>query len=336
MTNRTFRGGAIFLAAALALSALGTLGLASGRIDQLKKHIEAACADKTGKVGVAVKHLESGEELVINGDEPFPMASTFKLPVLVEVLAQVKEGKFRLDDELAVLPGDLHLGSGMLSSLTAPGIKLSVLNTAKLMMMISDNSAADILLAKIGPENVNKRLAQYGIQGISVNRSCQKLILDLYGLDYERYKAASVEAIEGAYQDAVRARPEHSEEVRKNFSKNPEDQSTPRAMVVLLEKLFKKEILDPGGCDLALIIMMDCQTGLGRIKGLLPPGTSVAHKTGTIDGTANDVGIIALPEGLGHVALAVMSKDFSLDSADIEKIISQVGRFVYDYFVFSK
>jgi len=309
---------------------------AVGRLDQLKKHIEAACADKTGKVGVAAKCLETGEELLINGDEPFPMASTFKLPVLVEVLAQVKEGKFSLDDEVSILPPDQHLGSGMLSALTAPGIKLSIRNVANLMMMISDNSAADILLAKVGPENVNKRLRQFGVQGISVNRTCQKLILDLYGLDYERYKNLSAAEIEGAYINAAKTQPQRSEDARKNFSQSPQDQSTPRAMNVLLEKLYKKEILDPASCDLALRIMFDCQTGTGRIKGLLPPGTAVAHKTGTIDGTANDVGVIVLPDGVGHVALSILSKNFTLETEDIEKIISQAARYVYDYFTFSR
>lgn len=325
----------ILLGALLILSSLAPAE-ALGRLDQLKKHIEAACADKTGKVGVAAKCLETGEELLINGDEPFPMASTFKLPVLVEVLAQAAEGKFSLDDEVAIFPPDQHLGSGILSALTAPGIKLSIRNVANLMMMISDNSAADILLAKVGPENVNKRLRQFGISGISVNRSCQKLILDLYGLDYEKYKSLSAEEIEGAYVNALKAQPQRSEDIRKNFSRDPQDQSTPRAMNALLEKIYKKEILDPASCDLALKIMFDCQTGTGRIKGLLPPGTAVAHKTGTIDGTANDVGLIVLPDGLGHVALSILSKDFTLETEGIEKIIGEAARYVYDYFTFSR
>lgn len=323
--------GALFI-----LSIRAVPASAAGRIEQLRKHIEGACADKTGKVGVAVKCLETGEELYINGDESFPMASTFKLPVLVEVLAQVKEGKFRLDDEVVLVPADQHLGSGLLSSLTAPGIKLSVRNVANLMMMISDNSAADILLAKVGPENVNSRLRRYGIQGLTVNRSCQELILDTLGLDYQTYKDRTAGEIDTAASRAEAAKPGYLDGIRREFSRNPEDQSTPRAMNALLEKLFKKEILDPESSDLALNILFGCQTGTARIKGLLPPGTAVAHKTGTIDGTANDAGIIVLPDGLGHLALTVLCKDFDLETPDIEKIISQVARFAYDYFTFSR
>ena len=325
----------VLTAGLIVASAAGT-ALAVGRIDQLKKHIEAVSVDKTGKVGVAAKCLETGEELVINGDAAFPMASTFKLPVLVEALAQIKEGKFKLDDEIDVMPADLHLGSGMLSSLVAPGIKLSVRNVMQLMMMISDNSAADILLAKVGAENVNRRLQGWGIQGIRVDRSCQELILDTLGLDPQVYKTKSAAEIEAAVAKLEAAQPGKLEELGKQFSRNPKDQSTPRAMNALLEKIYRKEILDPESCDLALNIMFTCDTGQGRIKGLLPPGTAVAHKTGTIDGTANDVGIIVLPDGVGHVALSVFCKDFERETPEVEKIISQIGRYVYDYFTFSR
>ncbi len=330
------RASAILFGLVLASACLAQTGWASGRIEQLRKHIQAACADKVGKVGVAVKCLETGEEVTLNGDESFPMASTFKLPVLVEALAQAKEGRFRLDDEVSIQPADQHLGSGMLASLVAPGIKLSIRNVAQLMMMISDNSAADILLAKVGSENVNRRLKQWGIQGINVSRSCQELILDTLGLDYRTYKDKSAAEIEAAVARLEAAQPGKLDEIRKEFSKNPKDQSTPRAMNALLEKIFKKEILDPESCDLALRIMFACDTGQARIKGLLPPGTAVAHKTGTIDGTTNDVGIIVLPDGTGHVALSVFSKDFTLPTEDVEKIISQVARFVYDYYLFAR
>ncbi len=336
MNSRIQKVASVALAAGLIIASAAGTAVAVGRIDQLKKHIEAASVDKTGKVGVAAKCLETGEELIINGDVTFPMASTFKLPVLVEALAQIKEGKFKLDDEIDILPADLHLGSGMLSSLVAPGIKLSVRNVMQLMMMISDNSAADILLAKVGAENVNKRLQGWGIQGLRVDRSCQELILDTLGLDPQVYKTKSTAEIEAAVAKLEAAQPGKLEELGKQFSRNPKDQSTPRAMNALLEKLYKKEILDPGSCDLALNIMFTCDTGQGRIKGLLPPGTAVAHKTGTIDGTANDVGIIVLPDGVGHVALSVFCKDFERETPEVEKIISQIGRYVYDYFTFSR
>jgi beta-lactamase class A len=106
-------------------------------------------------------------------------------------------------------------------------------------------------------------------------------------------------------------------------------------MNLLLEKIYKREILDPASCSLILSIMLQCQTGEGRIRGGLPPGTPLAHKTGTIAGTVNDVGILFLPDGLGHVALSILTKDFEDQTEDVEKILAEIARFVYDYFAFA-
>ena len=305
------------------------------RLGRLHRHIENVVKRADGEVGVAVRHLESGQELELNAATSFPMASVFKVPVLVEVMAQVKEGRFSLDDEVSVQKPDQHLGSGILSSLTAPGITLTVRNLINLMMLLSDNSATDILLEKVGAENVNKRLGEYGIAGISVNRSCQELIMDRIGLDYEKFKGKTLDEVAAA---AGNLRPPSAEDDRESirvFSAEMKDQSTPAAMNELLAKIWKKEILDPESCDLIISIMLRCQTGRQRIKGELPPGTAVAHKTGTIAGTVNDAGIIYLPDGQGHVVLTVFTKNFSDETEDVEKIIAEVARSVYDFFYFT-
>ncbi|MBP1767642.1 MAG: hypothetical protein H6P98_1757, partial [Candidatus Aminicenantes bacterium] len=178
------------------MKAAPAMEAAGGRSARLRSRIENVIKKARGEVGVALRHLESGQGLEFNAGSRFPMASTFKLPVFVEIMAQVKEGKFSLDDEVSIQKADQHLGSGMLSSLTAPGIKLTVRNLVNLMMMISDNSATDILLAKVGAENVNTRLRGYGIEGISVNRSCQELIMDWMGVDSQKYKGYTLEQIE--------------------------------------------------------------------------------------------------------------------------------------------
>jgi beta-lactamase class A len=286
------------------------------KIERLKHQIERIVHDKDGVVGVAVKHMETGQSLAINGEVGFPMASTFKVPILVELLFQVKDGRFRLDEEIEVQKSDQHLGSGMFSRLVMPGLKLSVLNAVHFMMMISDNSATDILLAKVGAERINVRLKGLGIDGISVNRSCQALITDLMAMENvagrEAFKAAIVQ-----------------------FGQDPQDQATPAAMAALLEKIFKKEIIDPESCDLIQQIMFKCETGAARIKGELPAGTPVAHKTGTVPGTVNDVGIITLPDGQGHVVLSVLTKEFAGEAAEVEVLIAKIARLVYDYFLFA-
>lgn len=304
-------------------------------LQRLEKQIRVVFEREEGEVGVSLLHIESGTELAVNGDTIFPMASAFKVPLLVEVLYQVQEGGFGLDDEFRVAKTDQHLGSGMLSSLTAPGIVLSVRNLVNLMMFISDNSATDMLLTKVGAAGVNARLRALGIEGISVDRSCQELIMDFVGMDYAKYGHLPLDEVTAA-RDTARRTPEERKEAIAAFNADPRDQATPKAMTALLAKIFRKEILDPDSCDLILDIMLRCQTGGRRIKGELPPGTPVAHKTGTIAGTVNDCGIIYLPDGQGHVVLTVWTKNFLGKTEDVEAIIAKVARFAYDYFYFSE
>jgi len=304
-------------------------------IERLRFQIEAVIEGIEGELGVAVKHLESGEELDINGETLFPMASVFKLPILVEVMAQIQERQFSLEDEISIQPRDQHLGSGMISDLDAPGIKLSVRNLINMMMMISDNSATDILLEKVGAEGVNNRLRSYGIEDITVNRTCQYLIMDYLGLDYKKYKDIPLTELVSTYRKERKQNPQAFREASKRFSQVLKDQSTPKAMNRLLELIFNKEILDEASCDHILSVMFRCQTGGRRIKGDLPRGTKAAHKTGTIGGTVNDSGIIVLPHGLGHVILTVFSKDMSLKTSEVEDLIAQIARYIYDYFYFT-
>lgn len=304
-------------------------------IKRLEKKIQVLLGNVDGVMGVAAKHLESGEEFFINGDTAFPMASTFKIPIFVEVMAQIKEGRFGLEDEISVRKTDQHLGSGMLSNLDAPGIKLSVRNLINMMMMISDNSATDILLTKVDADNVNARLRGFGIRDLTVSRTCQELIMDIIGLEYDQHRESTLDEVLTAFQKLRMTDGEAIAEARKNFNLIDKDTSTPRAMNRLLELIFTRKILDEKSCDYIVAVMKKCQTGEGRIKGDLPSGTVVAHKTGTIGETVNDVGVIILPDGLGRVALTVFSKDMKDESTEVENLIAQISRFVYDYFYFT-
>jgi len=326
-------GGWLVSAAIAPASAQDAPALAG--LQRLEKQIRNVIEGEEGEVGVSLLHIETGRALAVNGDTPFPMASAFKVPVLVEVLSQVREGRFSLDDEVRIQKTDQHMGSGMLSSLTAPGLVLSVRNLVNLMMLISDNAATDMLLAKVGAASVNARLKALGIAGISVDRPCQKLIMDYLGMDYAKYGHLPLDEISAARRGSGRWTPEDQKRAVLAFSADLQDQATPKAMTALLAKIFRKEIIDPASCELILDIMLKCQTGEGRIKGELPPGTRVAHKTGTIAGTVDDCGIIYLPDGQGHVVLTVWTKNFLGDTEDVEAIIAAIARFAYDYFYFT-
>jgi beta-lactamase class A len=304
-------------------------------IDRLRARIQQVMPDADGTVGVAIKHLESGRELELNGDQPFPMASTFKLPVLVELYAKAKAGDLRWDEEVEITRHDQHLGSGELSYLyDAPGVRLSLHNVANLMMMISDNSAADLCLAKATAPAVNARMKDLGIDGIRVDRPCQDLILDYGGHDTEHLRGLTLDEIGKAISHGPRG-----EEARfgrdDRFAADPRDTATPRAFMTLLEKIWRGEAVDRASSDAMLATLKRCQTGRNRIRGLLPPSTEVAHKTGTIGGVVNDVGIIYLPDEAGHVAIAVLTKQTRAPEEAVEKVIAQIARYAFDYFYFT-
>jgi len=302
------------------------------RLERLTTLLEGIVRGSDGVVGVAVRHLNSGQELAINGDVFFPMASVFKLPILTEVMAQVGEGKLRLSDEISLQPSDQFPEGSLLSDLKAPGVKLSVENVINMMMWLSDNTATDFLLRRVSIPAINQRLRSWGLEKIIVSRTVKELLLDYFLMDGPRYKNLSKEELQAIFQKTTEQNSGLFKEGERRFPEKMNDQATPRAINALLTKIFNKEILNPTACGFILDTMRGCQTGLKRIRGLLPAGTAVAHKTGTVGGTINDCGIIDLPGGAGHVALSVLSKGTDIDHT--EDTIALIAKTVFDYFSF--
>ncbi len=304
-------------------------------LDRLRLQIEEAILAARGDVGVSIKHLESGLELGVRASEPFPMASTVKVPILVELFAQERAGRIRLDEMYTLTPNDQHIGSGDLSvNFDVPGVALSVRNLANLMMMISDNSATDILLTRLGAGHVASRMRALGLNGMRVDRTTQELILDYGGQDTERLKGMLLQEL----RPLIRRPPEdEAQRLARDtrLANDPRDQASPRDMTRLFELLWRGEVVDKAASAEMLEIMKRCRTGANRIKGLLPRGTEVAHKTGSLGGTIDDVGIIYLPHGAGHVAISVLSKRTMADGPDVERAIAEIARYAYDYFLFT-
>ena len=308
-------------------------------IERLNAEIERLAAISEGTVGVAIVHLESGRSLYLNKTERFPMASTFKVPVAVEVLHRVDEGDFGLDSMITIQPGDLHPGSGTLTNLfDNPGVVLSVRNVLELMLRISDNSAADLMLRTAGGSDaVNARLKALGVTGVRVDRPTVRLIADYIGIP----TLASDDITPEAFRTLARAVPDSINQLAATkFEDDPRDTATPEGMARLLQAIWEGKALSRTNTDLLIDIMRRCLTGDARIKGILPPGTVVAHKTGTLGGgdnvtgagTQDDVGIIDLPDGAGHLIVVALVKGED-DSERGEKAIAQISRAAYDYFV---
>ena len=313
---------------------------AANPIDRLRTHITQAMTEARGRMGVAIRHLESGTEIAVNADEKFPMASTFKLPVLVTLYDRARKGQVKWDETVEIGVRDQHLGSGDLSYLyDVPGVKLSLHNVANLMMMVSDNSGADLCLTRAGVDNVNALMASLGARDLHVDRPTQELILDYQGRDTARLKGMTLDEIRKSAPPDSAASQGNAVEARFKrddaFAADPRDQATPKAFVTLLEKIWRGEAVDKSSSEAMLETMKRCRTGAGRIKGLLPPSTVVAHKTGTIGGVVDDVGIVYLPDDAGHLAIAVLSKQTRATDAEVERAIAQIARYAYDYFIFT-
>ena len=303
-------------------------------VESLAREIERLSTGSGGVVGVAAHHLESGRRISLRGGERFPMASSYKVPIAVELLRRVDAGELTLDQMVTLRPSDLHPGSGTLGDLfNKPGVALSLRNLLELMLLISDNSATDLVLERAGGgASVTARMKALGLDGIDVSRPTVNLIADWLGLKSLPPAGEWSQALWGPLFEAV---PEADRKAAADaFDKDPRDTSTPDAMVDLLTKIHHKSLHKPETAELLLDIMRRCQTGEHRLKGLLPDGAIVAHKTGTIGGTTNDVGILTLPGGAGHVAISVFVKESTKPVADRERVIAQLSRAVHDFFLF--
>ena len=310
------------------------LAEAQGGLSNLELELNRLGKLSGGTMGVGVIHIESGRRLYINNGESYPMASTYKVPIAVQLLKRVQMNEITLNQMVEVQTYDLHPGSGTLSRLFInPGVILSVRNLLELMMLISDNSATDIMLETAGgSKRINTTLKKNRINGMRVDRSTVQLIADWVGVDISGGKEFSNEDFIKKYESLSE---EEIESANRAFSRDLRDTSTPEAMALLLEKIWKKEILTPKLSELLLDIMGRCKTGEERLKGMLPEETFVAHKTGTIGTTTNDVGIIELPQKKGHVVVVAFVKDSVLEIPEREKAIAHVARAAHDYFLFN-
>ena len=313
-----------------------TLALAADNasITRLERQIQYLSHEIDGIVGVSAIHTESGRSVSFHGTEAFPMASAFKVPVAVQLMSLVDAGKLTLDRMVTLSPQDIRPESGAIKDLLFhPGVALSIENLMELMLVISDNTAADVLLHEAGgPAAVTAKMRALGLPGIRVDRPLARLFSDWFGAKTvppeEQWNLEMWEQLYGAIPTAERMR------ARRAGLADPRDTATPDDMTRLMARIWKKDLfIDPKNGDELLGMMERCQTGNARIKGMLPPGTNVAHKTGTLGGVTNDTGVVTLPGNLGHVAISVFTKAFTKPQQTAEKTVADVARTIYDYFV---
>ena len=317
----------------LMLLALRHLSAGDAALQRLEREMTRLAHNSGMIVGASAVHVESGRRASLRGSERFPMASTYKVPIAVQLLTRIDNGELHLDEMITLAPSDLHPGSGILSDLfTQRGLALSVRNLLELMLLISDNSATDVLLRLAGgPDKVTERMRSGGIEGIHVNRPTIRAIADSVGVTLPPDHELSLDRFRKSIRQVG---PDERKAAAARFDTDVRDTATPDAMADMLVRIHRRELLKPDTADLLLDIMRRCRTGEARIKGLLPAGTEVRHKTGTLGGSTNDVGIMALPDDMGHVALAVFIKSSDKEVPARERTIAEIARAVHDFFLF--
>ncbi len=283
-------------------------------------------------MGFAASHIETGRRLTLNSSGRFPMASAYKLPIAIQMLTLVDEGKAQLERIIKIEPKDIRPGGVPLTDkFNFAESSVSVGDLLEMMLTVSDNTASDLILRlAAGPEAVTARMRSLGIEDMSIDRSTIEHVFDMFGAPLP----PKSEWGPGRYVDLLTSVPTDIQRAAaEQYARDQRDTSTPDAMASLLVHVYRQNLLKPETVKLLLGIMRRCQTGDTRLKGLLPAGTELAHKTGTAMGIINDVGIITLPNGAGHIAIVVFIKGSKSSVAECEHSIAEVARSAYDYFL---
>lgn len=276
---------------------------AYSREDSLKTAIEKIISESKCSVGAAIKELESGKTYLFNNDANYPMQSVFKFPLAMAVLDRVDKGKFSLDKTIKVTKQDLLPNTwSPLSEKYPEGGELKLSEIISYTVSQSDNNGCDILFRLIGgPLEAEKYIHGLGITDISIKNT--------------------------------------EEEMHKDVNLQFVNSCKPSAMAELLGILSSGAALSRESNDFLLKIMTETTTGPNRIKGLLPEGTPVAHKTGSsgnsdegVTYACNDAGIVTLPDGR-HIAIVVFVSMSKESDEFNDSIIARISKLAIDYFI---
>lgn len=267
----------------------------------------AAIQDRfSGVLGVAAKNLATGEEVLFNADQTFPTASAFKVPVLAEVYRQAEKGQFQLDDRIEVRSEDIVKGSGVLRALQ-PGIAPTIHDLATLMIIVSDNSATNMLIDLVGGvEPINQTMERLGLPEIIVHN---RIDFELLGDDNRRLAVA-----------------------------------TPGALMRLCGLLAREELVS-ATASRGMIAIMRQQHYLNQFPRYLnynpygpelgePQMLWIANKTGGLPGMRADAGVIGLSAGT-LITFGVMTEHssdtgFTFEN-EAEITNGAVGRLLIEY-----
>jgi beta-lactamase class A len=279
----------------------------------LEARLQEALRGFRGTMGVAAKNLATGETAMVDADRAFPTASTIKVAVMVEVFHQIAEGHLRHDTVVVLRDEDKVGGSGVLQGLHA-GLAPTVDDLLHLMMALSDNTATNLLIAKVGTAKIDERLAGYGLKRTKVFRP--------------------------TFRDG---RPDVFPEEEKEFGFG---MATPREMARLLELIADGKVVDRAASD-AMIRLMETQTNRTMIPRLLPETDDVVvagkagwdsekhpDAQGVQRHVRGDDAIVTTPKGRYVIAIHARGIEDTRWGPDNEGTVmaARISRLVYDAF----
>jgi beta-lactamase class A len=278
-------------------------------------------SDLSGDIGVAVQDIETGRTFGYNAAEIFPTASTLKVPLIYVLYRLADAGEIDLTERVTLTYANRVPGSGVLQHMDE-GLQPTLRDLAELMIIVSDNWATDLLWNRLTKETVNATLAEIGMTQTSLPYTIREIFSTL--------------------AEADPAAPETTYDVLRTFLKdydpkpdNPamvydarNDTSSPADMVRLLTLIDAGEGLSESGRE-AILNTLKHQNFTTILQGRLPirDGIEVAHKTGSLRGVKNDIGLVYAPNA--RYAIAIMSRGQD-DIPEVTDRLSRTSRWIYD------
>jgi beta-lactamase class A len=275
-------------------------------VDRLRASIERITTNVNATWGIYVKSLDTGEDVAIDADRQMDTMSVIKIPLMAEVFQQIKDGKFALTDRYTLAKEDILPGTGVMRSLD-PGDTFTVRDLLTLMIIVSDNTATDVLYRMVGgPDAVTRRMRALGL------------------------KQTVAPAPARAWFDALSASADRAQFHRD--AKHPYGLSTPREIGQLLEMMERGTLVDRTSSNLMLQTMRG-QLYRSRIPRYLS-GWNVPHKTGDfLPYIGNDVGVLEAGGANGQrVVVSIFTANHFGSGERLEEAIGRVAEQISDYF----
>jgi beta-lactamase class A len=272
-------------------------------LQRLQSSIERTTKSANATWGIYVKSLETGEEIAIDADRQMETMSTIKIPLMIEAFEQIKSGKFKLTDTYTFVQADSQPGTGTIQRLD-PGAVMTVKDLITMMIIVSDNTATEVLYRMVGgPDAVNARMQAIGLQ---------------------KTRAMNVPS---TWFPMLRSAPTTEQFYRDG--KYPFGLSTPREMGRLLEMMERGTLVDKESSDLMLRIMRG-QLYRTRIPRYVT-GYTIPHKTGDfLPYVGDDVGMLEAPGRT--IILSVFTGNHFGSGEMLENAIGLVAKDVAEYF----